>query len=647
MLCDYRATRGKNTYLGFREVQCDDRIGEVDDCLSGQPNLRRELEDLPRVRLEDGSHMPPHLGGLRHALLSSEVPIGFQVLRLVVCVAKRVLDDPDVLGLTSSEPVDGVIRSVLQMYRRAVVEVRDSDHESYVGHILNVSGRESRRQREMFSEVLRDLALIRITDTSDKSKRISTPAMVYPVTKRLNKLFAGMGGVPFLDYSRLRGDGTRGLFEACGTVRSLRPVPVRCHPSEEQPAELRHQGGLERSTWTNGIGDKPLSALGALVSLMQGLRLAEQQERPIALWQVIRDVEGRRGHQAVAVDHTWHHGTLTHTVHFDAAFALQPPGSKPFPSEDFNRSGSPSVDLDTLGRQPNPILRCKIRFKCAVIEQIATGADFEPERLGLLKRIGVTGEADLLNLLRVNEAHIPPSADHSPKTENPLSKLLSGTPPPTGPVKHPIGVEAAPRDGHRSGRRDIATSATATTRQRAQGPSASQSKRRHSQTRGAEQSAGSRTSGSASVLHSSSYVSAHPEYRAPKSDDHCHGARMPLGGQAIEFILSLEHGWGRCPPENPGFDLYPTQLDEKLLRCAVKATTGNLTDRPISLSPTQFDSTSAHSTANWLSVGKHGSAARGRIVRIHQTAGYFRTITFDRRGPNMAARAFKDEHRED
>ena len=57
------------------------------------------------------------------------------------------------------------------------------------------------------------------------------------------------------------------------------------------------------------------------------------------------------------------------------------------------------VVFETLGWKPNPLLLSKIRFKPPLIEMLAKEAGIDPGIFDLLKKHGITSEADLRALL--------------------------------------------------------------------------------------------------------------------------------------------------------------------------------------------------------------------------------------------------------
>ena len=631
----------------FLEAQSDGWIEKLYEFLSGQPSLRPRLEDVPLIRLENGAHVPPRLDGQAQAFLPSQVATEFPVVRGAVCVSEASLEFLRSLGLSQPDPVDDVVRNVLSRYRADDVDVSDADYEADIGRILNAFGTDSKGQREKLVSALRESAFVMTVDSGDRSKTISKPGEVYLATERLRELFAGVDGVLLVDsdYACLGGEGIRELLEACGATRSLRAVPVECHLPWEQLAEIRRNAGLERSTWERPIADMTLRGLYALLSLMPSVGLAERRQRATLLWEALADVESRRGPRTFVVEYTWGYSRRKKTVTIDAAFVKQLNETEWVPDADGNLLVPESVVFDTLGWEPNPFLLSKIRFKPPIIDQLAKEAGIEPGVLDLLKKLGVTSVADLRERLGEPEEPTPHNGGNPGDVGDALKRLLGDTPPPTPPVPDPAGADPAPAGGgDRSGR---GSGISPTDRHTSAGTDDSQSERGSSQTKGARQAGGSRTSGSAAGRPFISYVGTHPNDDDSDPDGLDQAARMELEAKAIEFILSVEPGWQQTPPHNPGFDLYENGLDEQPMRwCEVKAMTGSLTDRPVGLSRTQFDCARAHGDAYWLYVVERAGTDRARIVRIQDPAGNARTFTFDRGWLDIAELDSK-ENRED
>ena len=616
----------------FLEAQSDDWIGKLYEFLHGQPGLRQRFEILPLIRLDDGRHVLPRSDGQPQAFLPGPIETGFPVVRAAVCVSETSLKFLRSLGLTQSDPVDDVVRNVLPKYRQDEGDVSDADYEADIRRILNAFGTDSKGQREKLLAALHETAFVMAIHAGDGSKSISKPGNVYLATDRLKELFAGVDGVLLVNnaYTCLQGEGIRELLESCGATRYLQPVPVECHLSSEQLTEIRRKAGLERSSWDRRISDVTLRGLDALLNLLASIGLTERRQRAALLWEALADVESRRGSRTFVASYTWSYSHETKTAALDAAFVKQLQEREWVPDADGNLHAPELVAFDSLGWKPNPFLLSKIRFKPPIIDQLAKEIGIEPGVLDLLKKLGVTSEADLRKRLGVGVKEEPTLHNEAKPSdvENALKTSLGHTPQPASPVPDPARADPTPTGG--SAGSDKGSSISLTGRHTSAGTGASQSERGSSEAKGSEQTGGSCTSGGAGGRPFISYVGTHPDGENSDVDGLDQAARMALEAKAIEFILSRETGWQRTPTYNPGFDLYETGPDAQPRRwCEVKAMTGSLTDRPVGLSRTQFDCAREHGDAYWLYVVERAGTDRARIVRIEDPAGNARTFTFD------------------
>jgi hypothetical protein len=299
------------------------------------------------------------------------------------------------------------------------------------------------------------------------------------------------------------------------------------------------------------------------------------------------------------------------------------------------------VLFDSLGWNANPFLLSKIRFKPAIIDQLAKEAGIEPGVLDLLKKLGVTNEAELRARLGVKEETPPADGDPQSDVNDALKKLLGSSPEPTPPVPDPPRHDPlASGDGKDNGRGTGAASGGER--------GISRDARGDEDIKGAGQTGAKRTSGSARGRPFISYVGTHPEDDEPDPDGLDQAARVALEQKAIDFILSREPEWQRTPTHNRGFDLYQGELSATATHwCEVKAMTGNLADRPVGLSRTQFECAREHGENYWLYVVEHAADENAHIVRIRDPVGRSRTFTFDRGWLDIAEADSEKEHHED
>ena len=614
----------------YLEVQSDVWIERLYEFLCGQPSLQPRLEDVPLIRLENGTHVPPRLEGQVQAFLPCQVTTGFPVVRSTVCVSARSLEFLRSIGLSRPDPVDDIVRNVLPRYRADEADVSAAAvYEADIGRILNAFATDSKAQRQKLETALRESTFVMTVDTGDRSKTVSKPGDVYLATERIRELFDGVDGVLLVDsdYACLRGDGIRELLEACGAMRSLRAVPVKCALSEERLAEIRRTAGLERCTWAQRIADVTLHGLDKLLSLLPKLEPYERTRKAALLWNALLDLESRRGSSVFVTQYTWSYSHETKTATFDAAFVRQLLEREWVPDSDSNLHAPDLVAFATLGWRSNPFLLSKIRFKPPIIDQLAMETGIEPGVLNLLKKLGVTSEAVLRERLGVPEDDAATASDSENDMQDVVEKL-DGASNPTRIVSEPADQELVKRGS--SGGRAGFGAGTGSVGERKPGSVASGDASTQDLDTHARPAGDKRTPGSSRGRRFVSYIGVHLEDGEPDPDDLDQAARMALEAKAIEFILSSETGWQRTLPYNPGFDLFETGSDEQPKRwCEVKAMTGDLSGHPVALSRTQFDFARECGDAYWLYVVERAGTGSARIVRIQDPAGNARSFTFD------------------
>jgi hypothetical protein len=343
------------------------------------------------------------------------------------------------------------------------------------------------------------------------------------------------------------------------------------------------------------------------------------------LWEALCDVEDRRGAGLFSGMYRWFY-YAQRSCSFEAAFvrilnnrawvpdgaALQLPASIVF------------EDLVPAWRA-NAFLLTSIRFRPRVIQTLAREAGIEPGVLDLLKKLGVTSEAELRAKLGISADTSAGEARDNCSVGEALDKLGIDQHP-TPPAHSSTDDEQTSPDGRSGGSRDSSKTATRTH----SGTGASVGSRTSAGS-GDASGAAKRTPGNASGRPFVSYVATHPDDRGPDPDGLDQKERIALEARAIDLIVSREPAWRRTPTHNPGYDLFECGTDGQAARwCEVKAMTGCLEDRPVGLSRTQFEHARQRGSAYWLYAVEHAGTDDARIVRIQDPAGRARTFTFDR-----------------
>ena len=631
----------------FLQEQSDNWVTRLYEFLNGQPGLHRRLMDLPLIRLEDGTHVPARLNDQPHAFLPSQIATGFPTVRAVVCASETSIEFLRALGLTEPDPVDDVVRNVLPKYCKDEVDVSDSEYDADIGRILTAFATDSKGQRERLLAALRDTPFVMAVDTGNSREYVSKPGDIYLATDRLKQLFSGVPEVLLADdrYPCLRGESVRELLEACGAVRYLRPIED-VSLSREERAHLREEAGhAETSGQNDRMSDWTLLGLESVLDALRGAGGDARRTRAMLLWEELVHLEERRGKGVYTGEYTWtHYGSYRQV--FDAAFVRKLNGTAWVPDANDDLQRPDFVLFETLGWKPNPFLLSKIRFKPPIIDQLALEAGIEPGVLDLLKRLGVTSEADLRARLGVKDATVRVTGDADADVHSALEALLGVAPEPTLPVPDPAGQDAVVSgSGARGVGHGIGVRAGGERKSGSDAPGHSDTK---GQGTGPRLIGGERRPGNAGGRPFISYVAIHPEDEEPDPDDLDQEVRMALEANAIEFILSLEAVWQRAPTHNPGFDLWAAGPDEQPTRwCEVKAMTGCLADRPVGLSRTQFDCATERGDAYWLYVVERAGTDSARLVRIQDPAGKARTFTLDHGWLDVAEVDSEEDYLED
>ncbi|MCX5638136.1 MAG: DUF3883 domain-containing protein, partial [Planctomycetota bacterium] len=569
--------------------------------LNGQSVLRWRVGDLPLIRLEDGTHVHARSDGQPQAFLPSTIETAFPTVRRTVCATDGAREFLQSLGLTEPDPVDDVVRNVLRRYRTEDADVADADYEADIRRILTAFGTDSKTQREKLLATLRDSFFVKAVDSGSGMKKWAKPGAVYLATERLKGLFAGVTDVLLVDdsYACLKGEDARDLLEACGATRYLQLVTVESNLTWKQRHEMRVAAGCESCTREEPIQDHTLRGLDLLLSVLPRLDVENRRKRAALLWEALGDVEDRRGTGSFSGTYRWtYHYQQSAT--FDVAFVRQLNETAWVPDGNGDLQRSEFVIFDTLGWKPNPFLLSKIRFKPPIIETLAREAGIEPGVLDLLKKLGVTSEAELKALLGIKD-EAPETGKEKPVLSEEDGKRMSS--------RSSVGESGDSRKGGGTATAGV------------QGGAADKTIR----------DGRVRSPAAAGERQFISYVAVRRDEEKPDPDGLDQQARMALEEKAIQFILQREPQLHRTPTHNPGYDLFETGEDEQTIRLVeVKAMTHSLKDRPVGLSRTQFECACKHGEAYWLYIIEHADdPSRARIVRIQDPAGKARTFTFD------------------
>lgn len=624
----------------FLETQSDEWVLRLYEFLSGQEKaLRRHLDVVPLIRLDDGTHVVARENGKGKAFLPSAIATSFPTMRRAVCATPEVRQFLISLGITEPDPVDDVIWNLLPKYQQPEVDVDDDAYAVDIERIRAAFSTDSTAQREKLWSALRDTTFVMVVDTGDGKTYVAKPGEAYIATDRLQQLFAGVPDILIVDneYDCLRGEDIRDLLVSCGASRYLIPQATSSGLGHSEKAQIRREAGLERASWESQPEDFTLRGLTQLLEFLPTLKPAEAAARVKVLWEALADLEGR-GTAAFYGSYKWGYSHETKTARFDAAFVRTLNQVAWVPNTDGELVPPGLVVFDTLGWKPNPFLLTKITFKPPIIDQLAKEAGIDPAILDLLRRDPAI-VAELTSRLSANPTPEPePSPAPEPEADEPsdgdvyddakdlygddMPDIPPGTPDPDG--GDGVGKGAGSGGQGRTG--------TGTSRGGGQGNGGGHGGLGGHGTAGDKGGGqGKRTPGHAGGRPFISYVGTHPNDDGPDPDGLDQAARMQIEGRAIDLIIGLEPALRRTPEGNPGFDLFEADSGGRQIRwIEVKSMTGTLEDRPVGLSHTQFDCAREKGDAYWLYVVEHATdPTQARVLRIQNPIGHARTFTFD------------------
>lgn len=629
----------------FLEAQPDEWVLRLYEFLSGQEKaLRRHLDTVPLIRLDDGSHVVARENGKTKAFLPSAIATSFPTMRRAVCATPEVRLFLISLGITEPDPVDDVIWNLLPKYQQDEVDVGDDAYAADIERIRTAFSTDSASQKEKLRSALRDTNFVMAVDTGDGKTYVAKPGDIYIATDRLQQLFAGVLDILIVDneYDCLRGEDIRDLLVSCGASRYLISQAIPSGLGHAEKVQIRREAGLERASWEDKPEDFTLRGLTQLLEFLPSLRPEEAAAKVKVLWEALADLEAR-GTAAFYGSYKWGYFHETKTVRFDATFIRTLNQVAWVPDADGKLVPPGLVVFDTLGWKPNPFLLTKIVFKPPIIDQLAKEVGIDPAILDLLRRDPAI-VAELASRLSTTsipepetstvpepEVHEAPDGDVYDDAKDLYGDDMPDIPPGT---PDPDGGDGM---GNGAGRGGQGRTGTGTPRGNGKGSGGANG---GSGDHGASAGKGSgndggygkRTPGQIGARPFISYVGAHPDDDGPDPDDLDQVARMQIEGHAIDLIIRLEPKLCRTQDGNPGFDLFEADSSGRQIRWVeVKSMTGSLRDRPVGLSHTQFDCAREKGDAYWLYVVEHATdSAKARVLRIQNPVAHAKTFTFDR-----------------
>jgi Domain of unknown function (DUF3883) len=633
----------------FLEAQTDYWVSRLYEFLSGQESaLRRRLDTIALIRLTDGSHIVARENGRPKAFLPSNIDIGLPTVREAVCATTEVRDFLRSLGIVEPDPIDHVVGNILPKYRKNI-KVGQDDYATDIERILAAFSADSTAQKEKLKAELRDTNFVMAFDTCDGEPGYAKPGDTYIATDRLQQLFAGVSNILMVDNTIdcLRGEPVRNLLVSCGASRYLKRQKIVSDLSLSERERIRRDAGLERAKWESPLEDFTLRGLTELLEILPKLKPEEAANRAKILWEALTDLE-TGGTADFFGSYTWGYSQQTKTAPFDASFIRTLNHVAWVPSDDGTLLPASLVVFDTLGWKPSPFLQTKIAFSRPIIDQLAKLAGFDPAALDLLRRLGITSVADLTSRLGIKNQPNESKSSSSPEPKPDVTSEVNvyddandlygddmpeprpGTPDPDG------------GDGEGSGFGQVGKGPSGTRTASCQGQGNAGGHHgtggNGDHSNGTRGSNGKRTPGHAGGRPFISYVGTHPDESESDPDGLDQVERMRIEGRAIDLIIRLEPSLRRASVGNSGFDLFEADYSGRQIRWVeVKAMTGNLNDRPVGMSHTQFQFAQERGDRFWLYIVEYAAdSKRTRILRIRNPAALARTFTFDKGWTDVA-----------
>ena len=269
----------------FLEAQSDEWIRRLYEAFEEHGVRKRRVEDLPLIRLRDGSHVPPVVKRRPAAFLPiapEGAPADLPVVR------EAVLDSPGArkylreLGLGELDPVELALRRVSPRYQSDSGVLDEADYARDIADLVRAYRTGSLSTRRRLVAELQRLRFVLTVDARGGVRRFSRPPEACFASEPRKEIFQDLPGVRFVDDGGavLRDDGARALLRACGTHPLLEPFEEKPTLTKAERADLRSR--IPRSAPEGGmacIEDWNLRGLDALLAAVVRMPAAERERR--------------------------------------------------------------------------------------------------------------------------------------------------------------------------------------------------------------------------------------------------------------------------------------------------------------------------------------------------------------------------------
>lgn len=599
--------------VSYLEHRPDDWIRQLYEFMNTQRDLHSRAKNWPLIRLDCGKHVHAWQDDQLQAYLPGK-PTEYPTVRPSVCSTDASRQFLEALGLTEPDLVDDIIRNVLPKY----ADGPDVDSIDYAGDIQRIvtafeSTSEARR-KELVSKLKSTSFLIGV-DAGSGKRQWAKPGGTFIKTSRLEKLFEGINGILFACTGDVMSNGVQALLDECGAATHLRYILRRGTMLDEDALrQLRKKAGLEACT-KGDVVDVWLPDLYLVLLHIDNLTADDRRNRAMVVWEALGDLLDQAPEAFWGV-YSWKYGSLEKTHFFDAEFLRILQNWKWVPAGDgeFRKPSEISFDtLEPLGWRRNSLLESKIQFRPLAVDQLAEETKIDVDLIYELKRFGITSKQELREKLKDQDSEPETDVEHG------TTEGETGIEPVSVTDRELTGPGGAHEGRHDAADRPVSRS----------GAGAEHRSRGGRAVGGGESGTQDRAGQSGRARQFVSYVAVGREARGDP-DGLDQEKRMELESRAIDFIIDREPEWQRTPRDNPGFDLFKATDGEQHTWCEVKAMSGDLGARPVSLSRKQFRRAQKHGSRYWLYIVERADRSDARIVRIQDPAGKAQTFTFDK-----------------
>ena len=376
----------------YLESQSEEWILALYEFLNGRSEQRLRdylINNVPIVRLANGTHVTAKVSGVPQAFLPSDIQTDFPTVATSVCASDAAHSFLRSLGLHKPDLVDDVIQHLLPKYQGGTVCT--AGYEENLERILRASKTDSNAQRRrLIGELSKTTFVLAIDARGNSSTRWSRPNEVYLPTDRLKALFDGVEGILFPDDSQkcLRTEDVLRLLQECGASKRLQKIELPHEFTDEELRGMRvKKTGHSAATPWRGytVKDWTLCGLKELLGQLSTIESCRSSEKAKSIWEELTELE----HWTFSGIYTWFYYS-EHNYRFDASFVEQLNNTAWVPDSNGDLMLPRNVQFDCLGWKEDAFLQSKIQFRPPALVELAREAGIEPEMIDLIQRHDLT-----------------------------------------------------------------------------------------------------------------------------------------------------------------------------------------------------------------------------------------------------------------